>query len=362
MKFTINSTDLSKAIDQGIKFVPNKPLMPILANIKLATTDSDMIRISAFDTSNGVELKILADVLDDGEICVPAQLFSAIVKGMSGQLIIEVVDTLMTISNLSGSCEIQCQESSEYPDIVPDDIDKTIQCEIDAKTFAQAIKLGGSCASDDTSKAILQGVNIVAENGLLTLASTNGHKLVVCKTTIDESIKIPSSTIPTKSLGTIEGSGMMTLTISDTDCMVETGDTIITCRSFAGKYPDYPMLLPKSFTRNAVLDRAQLVDTLNLMSSIGNENSLVKFVFASDKLTVSSEKEGVKGECKISCEMIGEELTIALNLKYVLGQLKTIPSQLIKISMNDALMPLTIQPVDSNLDLLCLLMPVQLRS
>lgn len=361
MKFTINSIDLSKAIERVIKFVPSKPVHPILANIKL-TAIGDAALLTSFDLSNGIQLELKADVIDTGEICVPAQLFSAIVKGMNGQLIIEVVGTLMTVSNLSDSCEIQCQYSDDYPGIIPENIDSTTQCEIDIEIFTQAIKLGGSCVSGEPTKMILQGANVVAEDGLLTIASTNGHKLVVYKTAIDELIKIPSSTIPTKLLGTIEGCGMMTLTISDTDCMVDTGDMIITCRSFAGKYPAYPMLLPKSFTRNAVLNRTQLVDALNLMSAIGNENSLVKLVFECDKLTISSEKEGVKGESKIDCELAGEGLTIALNLKYVLGQLKTIPSQLIKISMNDALMPLIIQPVDSNLDLLCLLMPVQLRS
>lgn len=373
MKFTINSTDLSKAIDQVIKFVPNKPVHPILANVKLTAISDDSVLLTAFDLSNGIQLELKTDVINAGEICVPAQLFNAIIKGTPGYLIIEVVDTLMTVSNLSGSCEIQCQHSDEYPSIIPDDIDKTIQCEIDIKTFAQAIKLGGSCASDETSKAILQGVNIVAENGLLTLASTNGHKLVVYKTAIDESIKIPSSTIPTKSLGTIEGCGMMTLTISDTDCMVNTGDTIITCRSFAGKYPDYPRLLPNSFSRVAVLDRTQLIDSLNLMNSIGSENSLVKFVFENNELIISSAKEGVRGERLIECEMTGdsfenyEELegqlfVLSFNLKYLLGQLKTIPGQRVQFSMNSNDEPVTIKPVESDLDLLCLVMPVVVRN
>lgn len=359
MKFTVNSTELSKAIERVIKFVPARPLMPILSNIKLAATDR--VELIAFDLSNGVQLCCNAEIIKSGEICVPAQTFSAIAKGMSGQLIIEVIGDTMTISNLSGSCEIQCQPVADYPDIIDDDIDATIQVEIDAKKFAQAIKLGGSCVSDDPTKAILNGVNIVAEDGLLTMASTDGHRLIVYKAAIDENIKIPSSTIPTKSLGAIDGSGNLKLTIDNTVCMAETGDTIVTCRPFDGKYPDYKLLLPKDFVRHAIIDRAELIDTLNLMSSIGSENSLVKFVFEGDKLTVMSDREGVKGERSIACKMTGEAFIIAFNLKYLLGQLKTIPSERVQISMNGALQPVIIEPVDSDLDLLCLVMPVRLR-
>ena len=360
MKFVINSSELSKAIERVIKIVPSRPVMQILANIKLVALE-DTVLLTAFDTASGIQLEVQSEVLESGEICVPAQAFSAIAKGMAGQLIIEVIGDTMTLTDLSGSCEIQCQQVDEYPHFIDKGIDKTIQCEIDIKTFVQAIKLGGSCAATDESKHILQGVNIVAQDGLLTMASTDGHRLIVYKTKVDESVKIPSSVIPAKVLSTIEGNGKMTLTIDEDTCLVNTSDTTLTCRLFAGKYPDYPKLLPKEFMRTATVERVQLIDALNLMSVISNGDSLVKFSFESSQLLIKCEKEGLKGERTIDCELDGEDLTLALNLKYLLGQLKIIPGERVLFSMNEALAPLTIRPASSELDLLCLLMPVQLR-
>jgi DNA polymerase-3 subunit beta len=372
MKFTINSSELSKALDRVIKFVPGKPLMPILANIKLVTYGTDTILISAFDLSNGIELKLLSEILDDGDICVPAQSFAAIVKGMAGQLIIEVVDTIMTISNLSGSCEIQCQDAVDYPDFTGEELDKSISCEMDISTFAQAIKLGGSSVSTDETKSVLQGVNIIAADGLLTVASTDGHTLKVCKSKIDESINIPPSTIPLKPLASVSGEGKMTLSIDEATCQIDSDGSTLTCRPFAGKYPDYQLLLPTTFTRTTTIDRSQLIDALNLMASVGSENSLVKFVFENDNLIVMSAREGIKGQRSIDCKMSGhdfenyEELegqlfVIAFNLKYLLSTLKVIPTQKVLIQMNAALQPVIIEPVDSDLDLLCLIMPVAVR-
>jgi DNA polymerase-3 subunit beta len=361
MKFTINSSELSKALDRVIKFVPGKPLMPILANIRIAATDRDTILISAFDLSNGIQLELQSEVLDIGDICVPAQSFAAIVKGMAGQLIIEVIDTTMTISNLSGSCEIQCQDAIDYPDFTGEELDKSISCEMDISTFAQAIKLGGSSVSTDESKSVLQGFNIVASAGLLTVASTDGHTLKVCKSNIDESINIPSSIIPLKPLSSISGEGKMTLSIDESTCEIESDGSTLTCRPYAGKYPDYQLLLPTAFTRTATIDRAQLIDALNLMASVGSENSLVKCVIENDTLMVLSAREGIKGQRSIDCKMSGQSIAIGFNLKYLLSTLKVIPTQKVLIQMNEALQPVVVKPVDSDVDLLCLIMPVQIR-
>jgi DNA polymerase-3 subunit beta len=332
-----------------------------------------MLQLTAFDLSDGIQLDCQADVLESGSICVPARSFNAIAKGMAGQLVIEVVNELMTISDLSGSCEIQCQLTDEYPSIIQDEVDLTTEHQIDIKTFVQAIKMGASCASSDPSRMILQGVNIVAKDGLLTMASTDGHRLVIYKTEIDKSVEISSATVPIKLLSGIAGNGIMSLAINPTACIVGTANMITTCRVFDGKYPDYPMLLPKSFTRTATIDRIDLIDALALMSVIGNTDDLVRFMFEDNELLIRCEREGLKGERKIECEMKGsdfecyEELegqlfVIAFNLKYLLGHLKNIPSKQVKISMNSATEPVVIKPVDSKLDLLCLVMPTVIRS
>jgi DNA polymerase-3 subunit beta len=361
MKFTIDSSILSKLIERVIKFVPARPTIPILANIQLTTTDRGTVLLSGFDLSSGIREEVQTDVLDTGDICVPAQVFSAIIKGMSGQLILEIDGTLMTITSLSGSCEIQCQASDEYPDFVNTDIGEASRCNLDSKMLSQAIKLAASSVSTDESKPILCGVNVHAKDGLLTVAATNGHHLTVVNLPVDESINVPSSTVPVKPMSAIGDSGGLTLIVGETDCIIETDSTVLTCRQYAGTYPQYQMLIPKVFARTLTLDRSKLVDALNLMVSIGNENNVVKFDVTHSKLVTSSDRDGAKGNATIACELTGEDIQMAFNLKYLLSQLKIIPTKDVKLSINGALEPVVIQPVGSDLDLLCLVMPVRIR-
>jgi DNA polymerase-3 subunit beta len=97
------------------------------------------------------------------------------------------------------------------------------------------------------------------------------------------------------------------------------------------------------------------------MASVGSENSLVKCVFENDTLVVMSAREGIKGQRSIDCLKIGQSIAIGFNLKYLLSTLKVIPTQKVLIQMNDALQPVVVKPVDSDVDLLCLIMPVQVR-
>jgi DNA polymerase III sliding clamp (beta) subunit (PCNA family) len=84
-------------------------------------------------------------------------------------------------------------------------------------------------------------------------------------------------------------------------------------------------------------------------------------VFENDTLMVMSAREGIKGQRSIDCKMSGQSIAIGFNLKYLLSTLKIIPTQKVLIQMNEALQPVIIKPVDSDIDLLCLIMPVAVR-
>lgn len=364
MKFTINSSELSKAIDRVIKFVAARSSMPILSNIKLSVTDGQ-ITLSAFDLSNGIELDIATETIEDGSVCVPAQLFSAIVKGLNGQIVIELIGNVLTISNLSGTCEIQCQNSEEFPDFLKDDEDRKNRSKeicIGASSLSQAVKFCSSSVSTDETKSMLTGINFVAKDGILTAASTDGHRLTVVTLPVEKEMVIESININPKSINSIDGDDDIYLSFDDSICSIVTTNLNLMCRPIAGKYPDYQLLIPKSFKSKLELDRRDLIDALNLMATLDPENSLVRVSLDNNKMIVRSIKGGNQAIRSIDCEFVGQNsIELGFNQKYLLTAIKAIPTDRVKISLNDPLSPVILQPVDSDLDLLCLVMPVQIR-
>lgn len=376
MKFTINSSELTKALEQAAKFVSTKPLMPILANIKLVATD-DKLTLTGFDLAHGIEVDCTADVLELGSVCIPASTI-AIIKGIAGQLIIETNENnLITISNLSGRVEIQGQSTEEYPELITDESESKTTHSIESTFLTQAVKYCAQSASTDESKAILTGINLTADSGNLRAMATDGHRLTIFNMPVKDNVILDSVTIPVKSLGLVpvnkSGDNNILLSIDNNQVSIDSGSRSI-MRTLDGKYPDAMMLVPKSFTRYIDVDRRQLIDALNMMSAISDQNNLVKFVLESDKLIISSSSDGKSGKVEIDCKMTGtdfeqfEELSgqlfvVAFNLKYLLDGLKMFDSKLIKLSMNEPLQPVIItSDVPSDVNLLYLIMPVQIRS
>lgn len=359
MKLTISSIKLTKALEQAAKFVSAKPLMPILGNLKLVATE-ERLEITGFNLSHGIEVKLTdIEVIGYGGVCIPVSAI-AIIRGMSGQLIVDVDDnSLIVISNLSGKVEIQGMPTDEYPEL--DSIDSQPES-IDAKFLTQVVKYCAQAASIDESKQVLTGINITASGGNLRAMSTDGHRLIIYNMPVSEITTIESVTIPAKSLALVPTNGgqFIQCKFADSQVSIDTGSRSI-MRTLEGKYPDAMLLIPKSFNCKVEIDRRELIDALNMMSAISDANNLVKFAMESDKLTVSSSSDGKSGKVNISCKLTGDSIDIAFNLKYLIDGLKMFEANQVKLSMNEPLQPAIITAVASDVDLMYLVMPVQFR-
>ena len=263
--------------------------------------------------------------------------------------------------------------ADEYPDLFEDMGDAKTYA-LDAKTLLTAWKYCKVSASTDESKMILQGVNIRTDGGVLKIASTDGHLLTACEMPVDEDVDIASITIPAKSIELLpninnddnvgnDGSWVINLSVHESSCVISNNTSKIITRLFEGKYPDYSMLLPTSFKRHLTVDRARLVDALNVMISVGNQKNVVTFNITETKLTVSTNRDGASGKMAVDCEFDGKNFALSFNVKYLLAQLKIISTKSVKFSMNGNLEPVIIEPIElkNGIDLTCLVMPIQLR-
>ena len=362
MKFSVSATDFSKAIESVSKFISAKSAYPILSTVKVDATGIGLT-LTGFDLSHGIQANCDAEIIDEGSVCIPAALIANLAKGLKGQVVIDSQGESITITTLSGSFDIQGMESIEYPNLFDKDDFSTVYS-IDSDLLVQGWKYASLAASTDETKQILQGVNMQASGGVLSLAATDGHRLTVFKMSVDESIEIPSTTVTSKTLGLIPRQKQDKIDLSfstNGQCLIDSGDKII-ARTFDSKYPDYPLLLPKSFARSVVVNKTDIIDAISLMMSVSAENNLGVFRIKNGSISIESSRDSFKGIQLIKCELEGSPVDIAFNLKYLLAGLKIFPSDKIKISTNDPLTPVVLTGVELDIDLIHLVMPVKLRS
>jgi DNA polymerase III subunit beta len=372
MKFTIDSSEFSKALERAAKFISAKPLMPILANLELIANKDCGLDITGFNLAHGIQINVECDVIDCGSVCIPQSAVD-IIKLMPGRLIIEADENhSITISNLGGNAQIQGQSIEEYPELIEDGDDPEVagtSIELDASSFSLLLKTCGQSTSGDETKQILTGINIGASKGKLTAIATNGHRLTVLNLLVDDNISIAPITVPSKSLNLIDAgkSDKVEITSAKSQVSIGCSDSRSIMRVIDGKYPDALMLLPKAFARTLTLDRKKLIDCLNVMNAISDKNNLVEFHVLEKSLSIYSKSDGKTGEQKMTCVLVdpnrleSEEFAIAFNLKYLTEGLKMFDTTSVVINMNTPTEPVVIQAVDSDVDLIYLIMPIQIR-
>jgi DNA polymerase III subunit beta len=388
MKFVCTQHDLNINLALVSRAVSTRPTHPVLANIKLeATSNPDLIRLTGFDLSLGIQTSLMAQVDEEGTLTLPAKLLSDIVAKLpSGEITFddEAGENLVTITSASGRYQVRGLSAEEFPELPSIEEGETNQ--LSATAFIDGLKGSLVACSQDESKQVLTGVYLKVEPDRLEFAATDGHRLGIVEVypnesetgEIDAAEQAASAnkgsfevTVPAKALRELEkmlGSGQegdkLGLQLEQGQVVFGWGERKLTTRTLEGKYPDYRLLIPKQFQRQITLDRKQLLTALERIAVLSDQTNLVKFSIDSTKqsidLSVDSQDRG-SGRESLSAQISGDNLDIAFNIKYLMDGLKTLLTQEITISLNGPLEPVILTPL-GGVKMTYLVMPVQLRN
>ncbi|MFM2311546.1 MAG: polymerase beta subunit, partial [Cyanobacteriota bacterium] len=144
----------------------------------------------------------------------------------------------------------------------------------------------------------------------------------------------------------------------------ELGDRLLTSSKIPGDYPAYGQLIPQKFSREIILDRKHLLSSLELVAVLAQKNNLVKFSLnqANAELVVSADAQDVgNAEQSLPAEIIGDDIEIAFNIKYLMDGLKALSTTEIKMQLNEGHQPVIFSPL-GGLKMTYLVMPVQIRN
>ena len=389
MKIVCSQSDLKNNLSLVSRAVPSRPEPAVLGNVLLeAIETTQKISVIAFDGSLGIKTSFSAEVIEGGSITLPAKLLNDIVTRLPEMEITldvpeEGASFVVTISSASGQFQLTCIEASEFPELPTVEAGKTIELPISALNEG----LGGClfAASTELSKQVLTGVHLKTQGlgadnqgDVLEFAATDSHRLAVVAADLnsedpESAITLPefSLTIPAKALRELEkivGDSQVTdlvkVSFDEQIIIFELGDRLLTSANIPGDYPAYGQLIPSSFTREIILDRKRLLSSLELVAVLAQKNNLVKFSINNDQgeLIVSADAQDI-GNAKQSlpAEIIGEDIDIAFNIKYLMDGLKALPAAEIKMQLNEWNQPVIFTPL-GGLNMTYLVMPVQIRN
>lgn len=394
MKFVCSQSDLNNNLSLVSRVVPSRPEPPVLGNVLLvAETAAQKVNLTGFDGSLGISTSFNAEIIEDGAITLPAKLFNDIVSRLPEMEITLAVpendndsDERAIVANLSspsGKFELRGIESSEFPEL-------PVVSEGEAIALPVSLLLEGlrGClfaASTELSKQILTGIHVKTQTqdsltDNLEFAATDSHRLAVVETSWEKleeenfeplNLKNFAVTIPARALrelekilATFSSSETVQLRFDDTQVIFELGDRRLTSLRLLGAYPAYEQLIPRQFARQIVVDRKRLLTSLELVAVLAQKNNIVKFSLDNKAgqlfLSVDAQDVGSARE-SLSADIIGEDIDIAFNIKYLMDGLKAMSATEIKMQLNEWNQPVIFTPL-SGVKMTYLIMPVQIRN
>jgi DNA polymerase-3 subunit beta len=358
MKFRVPVKTLKAAVKTVSECIASKPLMPVLAGIKIECTENLDLELTAFNLAEGIRIVCDdCDVWQSGSIVLLEKDLSMLLSKLKNDLELESIDNgTVKIATENSNIELQSLDASEYPELIFD-LDAERKHQLPNKSFRDAIAACSVSVSTDETQQLLQGINISASDGVAKVASTDGHRLTVCTFPYDGDIE--SVTIPANFLANIPNTNLeeITLSIDNNQVLFETESQAI-CRLYEGKYPNYHLLLPKDFKRNVSINRQELIELLEVAQIALSATGLVQLSIKATTLTISSTRDAASAISQMDCVLNGSALNAGFNCKYLLQALKIFGDETVILSLNGALEPVTIVSLDNQTT--HLIMPVQI--
>ena len=367
MKFTFDKDAMIKEISIAQEIITNKSPISILSNILLIAKDNTLT-IKASDTSVNFITNIPVDVIEEGSTTIFCEKFSNILASLpSGEIEFEQEDIKVTIKPISKKIKFQLKSiASEKFAEIPE-AEKVPFFEVSSKDFKEMIQHTIFSVSDDQNRYFMSGVYFTKKDDKFIMVSTDARRLSYAEKEIPSEINFESSIVPTKILRSIlknaPEEGNIKIAIVEKLIFVCFGNYEFSSKLLDGQFPNYEKVIPANQTSYFKVNKNDLDSALKRIEiMIDKKVNRILFNISSGVLTLTSPESEIGNAVEeIPCEYSGNEITIALNGKYISEPLKCINTENIVFEFIDALKAITLRPEPTS-DYFHVIMPMNLNN
>ncbi|MFD6565348.1 DNA polymerase III subunit beta [Micromonospora profundi] len=359
MKARLERDAFAEAVHTAADATPNRPSVPILAGVLLATTDTG-VNASGFDHEVSSQSWARGTVTDPGRVVVAARLLAAITKALPHKPV-ELASAGTHLELVCGSARftLPTMPVEDYPALP--DLPATVAT-ADAVTLAQAISQAGIAAGRDDTLPMMTGVRLEFRGDTLSLLATDRYRLAHRDITItptdpnlNANVLVPAKVLTdaakTWGAGAVEvsydpdGYGLVGFAI---------GHRKTTSRLLDGaNYPPVRTLFPAAYPSAAVVPVGPLIEVVKRVALVAERTTPVLLTFTNGGDTVVVEAGGAEEARASEALEIGsysgqDTLTIGFNPQYLIDGLSSLATANAHIGFVDAFKPAVISGADDD--------------
>lgn len=353
MKFIFDRNSMINEISIAQEIISNKSNLSILSNV-LFIAQNNTLTIKATDVKVNFETKIPVEIQEEGSTTIYCDKFMTILSNLDeGEVEFSIqqkdFQTIALIKHLTKSekYQLKCMSKDKFPDF-PEAI--TIPFfDIPSKELKEMINQTTYAVSEDETRYFMNGVYFTKNEGSLILVATDAKRLAYSSKNIGLTTDFPSAIVHPKVLNVIakhaSDEGNISVAIVDKMIFFKFSNYELSSALLDGVYPNYDRVIPKSQSNSFELQKSDLLRALKGTSSMVDKRAGRIFLTLNPgTLTVTSQESDYgDAELKMPCQYAGEEVSIAMNYRYVEEPLKVINSERIIFEFTEANKVITIR-------------------
>lgn len=322
MHITLDLKTITEQLELVGRVSTKHVTLPVLQCVLLEAKGS-FVTLKATNLEIGIEASVSAEVVEEGEVAVPASvLMQTLNLNNQKTITLRHEEGTLVVEGSGSETQIKCIPYEEFPTIPRIEGDGQI---IQNKLFALGIKTAAFAASVSSIKPELGSVYIYQKKEhSLTFVATDSFRLME-KTVAQKNVTFDSSILlPQKNAIEIakiceskEGNPICRYTENQFSLEFEDG-VYITSRVTNGSFPDYEQIIPKEYETHTTVVKADLALAFKKTNIFLNKFLQVALYITDKSLTVSATSGDVGNTTEsISAQTEGNELTLNFNQRYV---------------------------------------------
>ena len=341
MEAIIHAKQLKEQVGALQGIFARKETIPALGKIKIDANPNGVFVMTATDLDISLIIEQEVDILQAGSICLSGKKLGEITGNLPNEPVHLKLDKSgervefqagRFRSKLSGT------GSDTFPEITRVNAESL---KIPATIFYEGLRRTIFAVTEDNKRFTINGILLVLDSSGLKMVSTDGHRLCLFQTAVSHTNQTLSCLIPIKAArelknllaSEIRSNQKVDLKFKKGNQLeFEIGNKLMTAREITGSFPNWEMVVPKTFEYFAEMKANELKDALTRVGVMADDSHRrIEFIFLQNKLTLKSESaETGNSTEEINCTFQklnnSEDLTseiadgwkIAFNTKYLM--------------------------------------------
>ena len=341
MKFQVNRDVFSEAVSFAVKLLPQRTTLPILSGVLIDATDAGLT-LSSFDYEVSAQTSITAEVEEAGKILVSGRLLADIASRLPNAPVqFSTEDNRIKVTCGSAHFTLLSMPVAEYPTL-PQVSEQTGL--LAAEEFATAVAQVAVAASRDDVTPVITGVQLEVSQNSLSLVATDRYRVAVRAIDWDaagSNVESVTALVPARTLQeigkTFGHSGTISVSITSTDerelIAFRADRKTVTSLLIKGNFPPVKRLFPETVDNYAVVNTAELIESVRRVSLVLEREAALRFSFTVDGLTLEAiGSEQAQASESIDAFLTGTDTVVSLKPQFLLDGLGAVKSEFVRIS------------------------------